>query len=133
VALDPAAAGGPAPAWEKRSKALTPYVPCPVVKGEYVYWVTDQGVAECLEARTGKILWSERAFNKSVSSSPVLVNGHVLAIDEAGKAVVWKADPKEFDKVSESSVGEAVFASPAVADGKLYVRGATHLYCIGKK
>jgi outer membrane protein assembly factor BamB len=133
VALDPAAAGGPAPVWEKRSKALTPYVPCPVVKGDHVYWVTDQGVAECLEAKTGKILWSERAFNKSVSSSPVLVNGHVLAIDEAGRAIVWKADPKEFDKVSESAVGEAVFATPAVADGKLYVRGATHLYCIGKK
>jgi outer membrane protein assembly factor BamB len=133
VGLDPAAPGGPAPVWEKRSNALTPYVPCPVVKGDHLYWLTDQGVAECLETKTGKILWSERAFNKSVSSSPVMVNGHILGIDEAGKAVVWKADPKGFDQVSESSVGEAVFATPAVANGKLYVRGATHLYRIGKK
>lgn len=133
VALDPDAAGGPAPLWEKRSNALTPYVPCPVVKGDHLYWVTDQGVAECLEVKTGKIRWSERAFQKSVSSSPVLIGDTILGIDEGGKAVAWKADPKEFETVAESAVGEAVFASPAVAGGKLYIRGTGHLMCVSRK
>jgi outer membrane protein assembly factor BamB len=133
AAADPDAAGGPAPVWERRSKTLTPYVPCPVVKGDHVYWVTDQGAVECLELKTGKVVWSERVFNRGVSASPVLVGEKFLAIDEGGRAVVCKADPREYEKVSESAVGEAVFASPAVADGKLYIRGATKLHCIGKK
>jgi hypothetical protein len=131
--IDPDAPGGPAPLWEKRSNALTPYVPCPVVKGDYIYWVTDQGVAECLAVRTGKVAWSERAFNKAVSASPVLVGDTLLGIDEAGKAVAWKAEPEVFDRVAASEVGEPVFATPAVVDGKLYIRSATRLICVGTK
>ncbi|QEL20265.1 outer membrane protein assembly factor BamB family protein [Limnoglobus roseus] len=119
--------------WEKRSANLMPYVPCPVVKGDYLYWVTDQGVVECLETKSGKVQWSERVLNKSVSASPVLVGDNLVIIDEAGKSVVVKADPKEFEKLGEGSVGEPVFASPAVADGKLYIRGSSHLFCIQGK
>jgi outer membrane protein assembly factor BamB len=134
MALDLDAPGGPKPAWEKRSKALTPYVPCPVVKGEYVYWITDQGMAECIEAKTGEVKWSERAFNsKGVSASPVMIGDVILAIDEPGKAVAWKADPSGFEIVAKSDVGEAVFATPAVADGKLFIRGADQVICVGKK
>lgn len=131
--LDPDAPGGPAPLWEKRSNALTPYVPCPVVKGDFIYWLTDQGFAECVAVKTGKVAWSERAFNKAVSASPVLIGDALLGIDEGGKAVAWKADPEGFEKVAASEVGEPVFASPAVADGRLYVRGATRLMCVGEK
>ena len=129
--LDPDAPGGPAPLWEKRSNALTPYVPCPVVKGDFIYWVTDQGVAECVAVRTGKVAWSERAFNKAVSASPVLIGDVLLGIDEAGKAVAWKADPEGFERVAASDAGEPVFATPAVADGKLYIRAATSVLCVG--
>ncbi len=126
-------AGPPSVYWEKRSANLMPYVPCPVVKGEYLYWVTDQGVVECLETKTGKVQWSERVLNKSVSASPVLVGESLVIVDEAGKSVVVKADPKEFTKLGEGNVGEPVFASPAVADGKLYIRGSRHLFCIQGK
>lgn len=119
--------------WEKKSNNLMPYVPCPVVKDDFIYWVTDQGVVECLDLKKGKIQWSERAFNKSVSASPVLVGDRLVVVDEGGKSVVVKADPKEFEKLGEGSVGEPVFASPAVANGKLYIRGATHLFCIQGK
>ncbi len=132
AAVDPDAAGGPKVLWEKRSKALTPYVPCPVALDGRVYWLTDQGVAECLEAKTGKVVWSERAFNKGVSASPILVGKVLLGIDEAGKAVAWKADPAGFEKAGDSAVGEAVFATPAAAGGRLYVRGAETLICVGK-
>lgn len=116
--------------WEKRSSKLAPYVPCPVVKGEHLYWVTDQGVAECLELKTGKILWSERATNNAVSASPVLLDDKFVIVDERGKSVILKAQPKEYEMVGQGDIGEAVFASPAVADGKLYIRGAKHLFCI---
>jgi outer membrane protein assembly factor BamB len=119
--------------WEKRSSKLAPYVPCPVVKDGHIYWVTDQGVAECLELKTGKIKWSERATNSAVSASPVLVGDKFVIVDERGKAVVLKANPTAFEKVGDGDIGEAVFASPAVADGKLYIRGAKHLFCIQGK
>jgi outer membrane protein assembly factor BamB len=38
-----------------------------------------------------------------------------------------------FDDVSRGKLGQAVYASPAVADGKLFIRGTTHLFCFGKK
>jgi outer membrane protein assembly factor BamB len=119
--------------WEKRSSKLAPYVPCPIVKGDHIYWITDQGIAECLELKTGKILWSERVVNAAVSASPILARDNLYIIDETGKAVVIKADPKGFEKVGTGDVGEAVFASPAVADGKLYIRGANSVFCISLK
>jgi outer membrane protein assembly factor BamB len=120
--------------WEKRSSKLAPYVPCPIVKGDHIYWVTDQGIAECVELTSGKILWSDRATNNPVSASPVLVGGDKFVIvDERGKSTVLKASPKEFEKIGEGDIGEAVFASPAVADGKLYIRGAKRLFCITGK
>ncbi len=120
--------------WEKRSSKLAPYVPCPIVKDDHIYWVTDQGIAECIELKSGKILWSERATNNAVSASPVLVGGDkFIIVDERGKSTVIKAGPKEFEKLGEGDLGEAVFATPAVSDGKLYIRGAKKLYCIAGK
>lgn len=119
--------------WEKKSNNLMPYVPCPVVRGDYLYWVTDQGMIECLETKTGTVRWSERAINKSVSASPVLVGDRLVIVDESGKSLVVKADPKEYVKLGEGSVGEPVFASPAVADGRLYIRGSAHLFCVQGK
>jgi outer membrane protein assembly factor BamB len=125
-------AGSPAKLlWHKVKE--TPYVPCPLVKGEHVYWIRDDGFATCAEIRTGKILWSERLFNKAISASPLMVGDTIFAVAEDGKAVAFKASPDGLDKGSESSLGEAVFASPAVADGRLFIRGTTHLFCIGKK
>ncbi len=117
--------------WEKTKD--TPYVPSPIAKGNHIYWIRDDGFATCAVAKTGAIVWSERVFSSAVSSSPILVGDVILGIDEKGKAVAFKANPEEFEKVGESTVGESVFASPAAANGKLYIRGGEHLFCIGKK
>ena len=86
------------------------------------------------DPKTGKVKWSERLPGlKSVSASPILIGGTVLVIGEDGKAVSFKANPKELGEVEKSDVGEAVFASPAAAGGKLFIRGGTHLFCVGKK
>ena len=123
--------GSPTLLWENKKE--TPYVPGPLVKGDHLYWVTDGGVAACVELATGKVVWSERAFSKAVSASPILAGDNVVAVAEDGKAVVFNATPAGFEKVAENALGEAVFASPAAADGKLYLRGATHLFAVGKK
>ncbi len=112
----------------------TPYVPGALVVKDHLYWVADDGTAGCVNAKTGEVGWSaERVFGKGVTASPLLVGDTLLAFSEDGKAAAWKADPKELGEVTKSDLGEPVFASPAAAGGKLYVRGTTHLYCIGKK
>jgi outer membrane protein assembly factor BamB len=135
VAVDPEQKK-PAKVWQLERE--TPYVPCLLVKndakaGDLLFWVTDKpGLACCAEAKTGKILWSERAFPKEVTASPVMVGDDILAIGETGEVLVFKA-AKEYEEVAKADLKEGVFASPAVADGRVYIRGTKNLYCFGKK
>lgn len=117
-------------AWDKH--AGTPYVPSPLAHGGHVYTVSDDGFATCYEARGGEEKWRARACD-GVSASPVLISGNVFALDEKGAVSVFAARPDKFEPLAKNKVGEAVFASPAVADGRLFVRGAKHLICVGKK
>ena len=123
----------PVVVWENKSSKLAPYVPCPVAHGKHLFWITDQGMLECVNPLTGKFVWQERVFSSSVSASPILLGETLLMIDERGKAIACKADATGFAKVASSDVGEAVFATPAAADGKLYLRTSSAIICVGKK
>src|SRR5262249_23162489 len=70
IAVKPGNGPTPTKVWELHKD--TPYVPCPIVHGDYIYWIGDKGIASCAEAKTGKTVWSERLFSKDVSASPVL-------------------------------------------------------------
>lgn len=119
-------------AWELKKD--TPYVPGVLAYQDHLYWVKDDGLAACADAKTGKVSWNERLPGmKGVSASPILIGNTVLVFGEDGKAAAFKANPKELGDVTRSDLGEPVFATPAAVDGKLFVRGGTHLFCIGKK
>ena len=78
-------------------------------------------------------MWDERlAGSGEVTACPVLIDGKIYSINESGRVSVFAAEPK-FNLLAENDLKESVFASPAVADGRLYVRGREHLICIGKK
>jgi outer membrane protein assembly factor BamB len=118
--------------WEKKSE--TSYVPMVLAHGDYLFWITDkENKAICVEAKTGKLVWSERLGGTAqVSASPVLIDGKVYSVTMSGRVYVFAAKPK-FESLAENDLKEGVTASPAVADGRLYIRGTTHLFCIGKK
>jgi len=116
-------------AWSKGSG--TPYVPTLLVREGHLYGVLDTGMAICFEAATGKVAWQKRMCG-SVSSSPVMIDGKVYVIDEMGSVCVYEANPTELKLLAKNSVGETVRSSPAVANGRLYIRGINHLFCIGK-
>jgi outer membrane protein assembly factor BamB len=129
VAINPDAPT-PAKVWDMGRE--TPYVPCMLVKGNLLFWVTDKpGFGRCVDAKSGEVYWSERLFGKEVTSSPILVGDQILAIGEDGEIVVFKAS-QSFESVAKVKLGEGVFASPAAADGKVFIRGTTHLFCFGK-
>jgi outer membrane protein assembly factor BamB len=116
--------------WENRKDF--PYVSSPLVRGEHIYFVNDTGWAGCYHAATGKRVWFERLAESGFHSSPLLIDGKVYAISAAGELYVLAAEPT-FRILARNELGEVVRATPAVADGRLYIRGQRHLYCIGKK
>lgn len=129
IAIDPSGKK-PTKAWDLKKE--TPYVPCVLVKGNHLFWIGDKGIATCTDAKTGKPVWSERVFNTDVTASPMLFGDKILVISEKGEVAVVKAD-KEFEESAKVSLGEKVYASPAAADGKVFIRGDSQLYCFGKK
>jgi outer membrane protein assembly factor BamB len=134
VAIRPGSKNGTRPKvlWESKKPKFMPYVPCFLSRGDHLYWVSDTGFAGCTWTETGETAWHER-LGGPVTASPVLIGDKVYAVDEAGEVFVFAAEPTKFKLLAKNSVGEPVLATPAVADGKLYIRGKNHLYCIGKK
>jgi outer membrane protein assembly factor BamB len=109
-----------------------PYVTCPVVKGEYVYFVNDLGVAGCFHAKTGKEVWFERLPDAVFYASPLLIDGKIYAASAQGDIYVIDA-ATTYNLLAKNSFGERILATPAVADGRLYIRGKNHLFCVGTK
>ena len=105
------------------------YVPSPVAVGPYFLVVADNGVASCFVAKTGERLWMER-LPGGHSASLLTANGLVYFLSDGGVMTVVKPGPT-FQVVAENVVGENTFASPIVSNGRLYLRGEKHLFCIG--
>jgi outer membrane protein assembly factor BamB len=110
----------------------TAYVPSPISYGEYVYLMTGNGSISCLDAGTGKVEYEGARVPKSVTfwASPVAFEGKILLTSEDGDTFVIKAGPKH-EVLGTNSLGEPVYASPAIADGKIFIRGEQNLYAIG--
>lgn len=117
-------------AWHHKCKpSEASYVPSPIAQGDYFYVVSDLGNVRCLEAKTGKQLFQER-LGRHHSASPVAAGGYLYFVDDDGKTFVLKAASK-FELVSRNALEEECYASPAIADGQLFIRTLHHLYCIG--
>jgi outer membrane protein assembly factor BamB len=112
----------------------TAYVPSPILVGDYVYLVTDKGLVTCLDARTGEVKYegARVPVPATFTASPVAVDGRLVWVSEDGDAYVIKPGPVH-EVLRTNTLGEPVYASPAIAQGRLFIRGARHLYCIGKK
>ncbi|MCE9611372.1 MAG: PQQ-like beta-propeller repeat protein [Chthoniobacter sp.] len=113
-------------AWSNRKGA--PLSASPLVLGDELYFVSDAGVATCANARTGEVHWSER-LGGNFSASPVAAEERVYFLNEVGVAYVVKAG-KSYELLATNDLGERTFASPAVADGALYLRTEKHLWKI---
>lgn len=106
------------------------YVPSPICENGWFLIVSDSGIAHCFDAATGDIAWEERM--KEHHASQVAAEGRVYFINDFGLMRVVKPG-KSYDLVAESELKEKVFASPALSEGQLFIRGAKHLVCHGKR
>ncbi len=108
-------------------------VPTPATDGKLLYVLNDKGYYNVLELATGKVIYEgQRIEPGSYSSSPLLADGKLYAINEDGTATVTKAGP-EFAVLSVNKLDGYTLASPVAADDQLFIRTGEALYCIGRK
>ncbi|MBX7167774.1 MAG: PQQ-binding-like beta-propeller repeat protein [Pirellulales bacterium] len=115
-----------------RYDRMLPYVPSPVLVDGYLFMVKNGGIVSCLDAATGKPAKQGRVSGTAnYYASPVSGDGKVYLFSERGEATVLAAVPK-WRELSTAQLGESIMATPAIADGRLYVRTAGHLYCFAR-
>jgi outer membrane protein assembly factor BamB len=115
-------------AWRDNKGA--PYIPSFMVVDGFLFSVNATGVAFCYEAATGKVLWQERLGRHH--ASPVLVEGLIYFINDDGRIHVIRPGAT-FDLVAKYELGEQCYASPAISDGQVFLRGFKHLFCLGQR
>jgi outer membrane protein assembly factor BamB len=114
----------------KTSKAV-PHSPSLLLTGKELYMVSDGGVASCLDAATGAVHWQQR-LGGNYSASPLLADGKIYFQSEQGTTVILQAG-KQFKLLAKNALDERSLATPAAADGALFIRTEDHLYRIGQR
>ncbi|MBI4664537.1 MAG: PQQ-binding-like beta-propeller repeat protein [Verrucomicrobia bacterium] len=109
----------------KRSVARKPSL---LLIGDLIFMIEDGGVASCLEAKTGNVIWQERVGG-NYSASPIYVEGRIYFFSEEGKSTVIEAS-REFKVLATNQLADGFMASPAVAGKAFFLRTKTHLYRI---
>jgi len=111
-----------------RREKIVHYVPTPIAYGDHVYLWNDNGVLSCIEAASGKNIWTKR-IGGNFSGSPVCVDGKLYCLSEEGDCVVVGASP-EYKLYGKTPVGDASHSTPAVANGRLFLRTFHRLMCL---
>ena len=105
-----------------------PHVSSPILVDTEVYFVHDGGVASCLNAITGELIWNER-LGGNYDASPIRIQNRLYFLNREGKTTVLSTG-KRFNKLATNQLKGTFKASPAVADGSLFLRSDTHLFRI---
>ncbi len=133
MAIDPSGSGNVTKThvvWSKKNEGS--YVPSPVATGGKLFLVDDSHYkASCWDAKSGKLEWQEQLGRVKFRASAVLAEGRVYFTAEDGVTYVVKASD-EFELLAKNPLGERVYASLAFSNGDIFIRGARHLWCIGK-
>ena len=113
---------------------LGTYSTTSLVYGDYHYTLLDRGFFICTDARTGREVYSRKRIARratAFTASPWAYNGKIFVLSEEGETFVIQAGP-EYEVLGSNVLDEMAMATPAVADGSLYIRTAGHLYRIAE-
>jgi outer membrane protein assembly factor BamB len=113
-----------------KSNKGVPKRPSEILLGDLMFMMEDEGIASCLDAKTGKQIWVNRVGGK-YWSSPLYANGLIYCFSQTGEIPVFKA-AREFELVAENKLDDGFVASAAVAADALILRSRTHIYRIEK-
>lgn len=118
-------------AWSKQGRGS--YMPTPLIYGGHLYVLSNQGVFDCYDLRTGAEIYRERIPHQGsgFSASPVAADGRIYLPSEDGEMFVVRAGAK-FELLARNTMGELLMATPAISAGQMFVRTQHHLFAIGK-
>jgi outer membrane protein assembly factor BamB len=111
------------------NKKASAFVPTPLLYQGLLYIPGSKGFITCLDPRTGKEVYKDR-LGGQFEASPVGGAGRIYLASKEGVVSVLRAGAR-FEVLASNDMGEMLVASPALADGRLYLRGEKHLFCIG--
>jgi outer membrane protein assembly factor BamB len=103
-----------------------PKKPSLLLVDDLLFMIADNGIATCVEARTGAVVWTARVGG-AFTASPLSAPGRVYLFSEEGKTTVLEAG-RAFKVLAENELGDGFMATPAVAGTALFLRSRTHLY-----
>lgn len=116
-------------AWASDEPA--PDITSPVSNGELVFTALSMGALLCFDLKDGKLLW-EHDLEMEIHSSPSIIGDQLLLTSAKGHVLLIEA-AREFKETARIKLEDAFYASPALLDGRVYLRGTTNLWCLGKK
>jgi outer membrane protein assembly factor BamB len=119
--------------WER--KDLGADCPSPVGRDGRVYVLSDRGEIHCLDAKTGRDIWSGAIPRASASyySSPILAGDLLYCSREDGTVAVVKINDTGMEVLAQNEMGERIVAAPVPVGDRLLLRGVDHLFCLGTK
>lgn len=109
----------------------SPDCPTPLVYNGFVFLVRDDGIASCLDLKTGEPKWQERLFTDNVKVSPIAGDGKVYFTSGRATCTVINAGP-ELKILSTNKLNEDTLCTPAISNGKLFIRTRERLYAFGR-
>ena len=109
----------------------TAYVVTPILYDGLLYLTSDKGLVTCLDPKTGAVKYEggRVPVPATFMGSPIAVDGKILMTSEDGDTFVVKAGATH-EIVRSNSIGEPVYSTLAISNGKVFIRGEKHLYCI---
>lgn len=112
-----------------------PYMPTPIVYGDYLYTCANNGAVTCYNAKTGEQIYRNRLGGQgsgyAFTASPIAADDKIYFTSEDGEIFVVKAGP-QYELISTNSMGEVCMATPAISDGLIFVRTQGHVFGIGE-
>jgi len=118
-------------AWSKTQRGS--YMPTPLIYGDYLYVLANAGLFDCYNLRTGEDIYRQRIPHQGegFSASPVACDGKIYLSSEDGDIYIVKAGAK-FELLSTNPMGELTMATPALSEGRMFVRTQHHVFAIGR-
>ncbi len=118
-------------AWSKKQRGS--YMPTPLIYREHLYVLSNQGILDCYNLKTGEEIYRQRLSHRGggFSASPVAADGKIYLPSEDGEIFVVEAGP-QFELLATNPMGELLMATPALSSGMMFVRTQHHLFAISR-
>jgi outer membrane protein assembly factor BamB len=131
ITLPEGKTSSPEIAWSLQGRGS--YMPTPIIYGNHLYVLQNQGILDCYELLIGTEVYRNRIPHRGsgFSGSPVASDGILYLPGEDGDIFAVQAGP-DFKVLSRNPIGENLMSTPAISDGMMYIRGHHHLFAVGK-